>query len=132
MTTIEQVRTELANVIGSIDGWDAAPYIGEQLNPPIIKVSMPAFDPRYVFGQTAVEYIFKCYAYYTRASGDIGEAELDALVWPFITAVQDSALWDVDISYAEVVNVGEVTVSTFGVDAVAEYFVRPFDVKVVL
>ena len=132
MTTLEEVRANLASAIATVPDWDAAPYIGEQVNPPMVKVSMPAFDPRYVFGQTSNEYTFRCFAYYNRASGDVGEQALDDLVWPFIEAVQDEANWDVEIGFAEVVNVGEVTVSTFGVDAVAEYFVRSFDVKVVL
>ena len=131
MTTLEEVRDAIAGCATTIDGWRASAYIGEQLNPPMIKVSMPAFDPRYVFGQTSNEYNFRCYAYYTRAAGDSGERALDDLVWPFIEAVQDETNWPVIIGYAEVVNVGEVTVTQFGTDA-AEYFVRSFDVKVVL
>ena len=134
MTTIQDVREALATAVGAIDGWRADAYVGEQINPPQIKVSMPAFDPRLVFGQSRVTYTFRCFAYYTRAAGDAGERELDALAamtgaGSFIEAVQESDNWTATVNYAVVTNVGEVSVTQFGTDS-AEYFVRPFDVEV--
>ena len=135
MTTIQDVREAIAQAAQEIDGWRASAYVGEQINPPQIKVSMPAFDPRMVFGQSRVTHTFRCFAYYTRTAGDAGERALDALAeltgaGSFIATVQDEANWStLDVYYASVTNVGEVSVTQFGTDT-AEYFVRPFDVEV--
>ena len=134
MTTIDDVRETIATAASTIDGWRASAYVGDQINPPQIKVTMPAFDPRMVFGQSRVTYTFRCFAYYTRAAGDSGERALDELAaitgaGSFIAAIQDEANWAIDVQYAVVTNVGEVSVTQFGTDA-AEYFVRPFDVEV--
>ena len=134
MTTIHDVREGLAGALSTIPDWRASARIGDQLNPPHIKVSMPAFDPRMVFGQSKAQHTFRCFAYYTRAAGESAEVALDALAEPsgsgsLIAAVQDGDNWSVTVDYAVVTNVGEVSVTQFGTDT-AEYFVRPFDVEV--
>jgi hypothetical protein len=135
MTTIYEVRQGLSNALGTVPGWRSSPYVGEQVNPPMFKVTMPAFDPRYVMGETKARYTFRCYAYYTRVAADAAERALDELAEPtgagsVIAAVQTSTNWTITVDYAQVTNVGEITVTSFGTDAV-EYFVRPFDIEVV-
>lgn len=135
MTTIYEVRQGLADALSTLPGWRASAYVGDQLNPPQIKVTMPAFDPRMVFGQSKAAHTFRCYAYAPRAASESSERLLDELAEPtgvgsLIAAVQTSGNWTVSVDYAVVTNVGEITVTQFGTDA-AEYFVRPFDVEVV-
>jgi hypothetical protein len=135
MTTILDARQGLSDALSTIPGWRASPYVGDQVNPPMIKVTMPAFDPRMVFGQSKSQKTFRCYAYAPRAAAESSERLLDELAEPtgtgsLIEAVQTSGNWTADVDYAVVINVGEITVTQFGTDA-AEYFVRPFDVEVV-
>lgn len=136
MTTIAQVRAEIADVLTTnLTGWRASAYVGDQVNPPHIKVSMPAFDPRLVFSQAKSSHTFRCIAYAPRAATENSEALLDALcelsgTGSFIATIQDGALWSVSVDYAQVTNVSEVQVTTFGNDGV-EYLARSFDVEVV-
>lgn len=135
MTTIFDARQGLADALSTIPGWRASAYVGDQVNPPMIKVTMPAFDPRMVFGQSKAAHTFRCYAYATRAASESSERALDELAeltgdGSLIAAVQTSGNWTADVDYAVVTTVGEITVTQFGSDA-AEYFVRPFDVEVV-
>ena len=78
---------------------------------------------------------FRCAAYAKRVESATSEQALDALAelsgdGSFIAAVATSDNWSVTVDYAQVVNVGEVAVTTFGQDG-AEYLVCPFDVEVV-
>ena len=135
MTTIYDVRQGLADAAAHVAGWRTSAYVGEQVNPPMIKVTMPAFDPRYVLGETKARYTFRCYAYYTRAAGEAAERALDELAelsgaGSLIAAVQDGTNWPITVDYAVVTQVGEISTTQFGTDAV-EYFVRPFDIEVV-
>lgn len=135
MTTIYDARQGLTDALSTIPDWRASPYVGEQVNPPMIKVTMPAFDPRYVMGESKARYTFRCYAYYARVAAEAAEKALDALAEPtgtgsLIAAVQTGTNWSASVDYAMVTNVGEISVTSFGTDA-AEYFVRPFDIEVV-
>ena len=140
MTTIAEVRAGLVVAINTGLGgtpWYAAAYVGEQVNPPEIKVSLPAFDPRFVFGEAKKSVTFRVTAYATRAGGDASEILLDALCEPtgttgsLIGAVQTSTNWAITVDFAQVTQVGEIGVTTYGTNDVAEYFFRPFDVEVV-
>lgn len=134
MTTIAQVRDNLADIAATITGWRGTAYVGDAVNAPVIKVFRPAFDPRVVFSGSKMQLTFRCVAYAKRVETDRSEAALDALAeltgsGSFIAAVQTSSNWSVTVDYAQVVNVGETTVVTFG-DGV-EYLACPFDVEVV-
>lgn len=131
MPSIADVRTELARIGGSISGWRGEPYIGEQINPPVIKVARPAYDPRLVHSAGKARYQFRMIAYWKRGAGDAGEAALDALAPLLVSAVQDDTTnWTtVDVDFAQVTQVGEVSVVQW-LDA-AEYFALPFDVEVI-
>lgn len=130
MTTIADVRTELARIAGTISGWRGEAYVGEQVNPPVVKVARPGYDPRLVHSGTKARYLFRLNAYWQRGAGDSGEAALDALAPLLVAAVQDDTTnWTtVDVDYAQVTQVGEVAVVQW-LDS-AEYFVLPFDVEV--
>jgi len=130
MTTVAQVRTQLAAIASGISGWRGEAYLGEQVNPPVVKVTRGAYDPRYVHADTTAAYKFTLLAYWVRGAGDAGEAALDAVAPLLVAAVQDSANWGaVDVEYAQVTQVGEVAVAQW-LDSV-EYFVLPVDVEVV-
>ena len=137
MTTIAAVRQGLADAITTgLPDWRADPYVGEQVNPPQIKVVIGPFDPRYVLSEAKKNVLFRCHCYATRSGGAQSEAILDALAEPsgsgsFIAAVQTSSNWSATVDYAQVVNVSEIQVSTFGTSDAIEYFVRTFDVEVV-
>jgi hypothetical protein len=136
MTTIADVRGNLADIAGTIYGWVGSKYVGDAVDARVIKVFRTEFDPRYVFGAGKRAITFRCVAYAKRIDASASEEALDALAEPtgdgsFIVAVQDSDNWSVTIDSAQVVNVGEVGVATFGSDGV-EYLVCPFDVEVVL
>jgi len=135
MPTMAQVRQNLADIGGNLPGWSATPYVGDQIDAPMWKVSRLAEDPRYVFGGTTRRVVFRCWAYTKRGDSEASEALLDSASEPagegsFLAAVQDGDNWTVDVDYASVINVGEVTVTQFGTDA-AEYLTTPFDVEVV-
>lgn len=130
MTTIAEVRSQLATIVDGITDWRGEAYIGEQVNPPVVKVSRPAYDPRFVHSGARAAYTFRLVAYYKRAAGDLGEAQLDALAPLLIDEVQDGTNWGaVDVDYASVTQVGEVAVVEW-LDS-AQYFALPFDVEVV-
>lgn len=131
--TISDVRTALADVLGQIPDWRVTPYVGTQVNPPVLKVSRPAFDPRMVFGQSKAAHKFVVTAYVTIGAAEQGEQLLDTLceltgATSLIAVVQNGALWSVDVDYCAVTNVGEVTAAEI---AGAEYLVCPFEIEVV-
>ena len=134
MTTIAEVRQNLADIAGTIYGWVGSQYVGDSVDTRTIKVFRPEFDPRVVFGGGKMQLTFRCVAYAKRADSAASELALDALAElsgsdSFIVAVGDSSNWDVTVDYAQVTSVGE-TALTVGNDGV-EYLACPFDVEVV-
>jgi hypothetical protein len=134
MTTIADVRDNLAEIANGVPGWYGSTYVGDSVAGRVIKVSRPAFDPRVVFGGSVMRLTFRCVAHAQRVDSAASEAALDELaelsgVGSFIAAVQDSDNWSTTIDYAVVTNVGEVSVVSWG-DGV-DYLVCPFDVEVV-
>ena len=135
MTTIAEVRQNLADIAGTIDGWVGSQYVGDSVDTRTIKVFRPEFDPRVVFGGSKMQLTFRCVAYAKRIDSSASEDALDALAelsgdGSFIAAVQTSANWDVTIDYAAVTLVGETALTIFGSDGV-EYLACPFEVEVV-
>ena len=135
MTTIAEVRDNLAAIAGTIDGWQGSMYVGDAVTTNTIKVFRQAFDPRMVFGSAKTAIVFRCVAYAKRIESAASEASFDELAeqtgaGSFLAAVADSSNWTVTVDSAQVVEVGEVTVGSWG-DGV-EYLVCPFDVEVVL
>lgn len=134
MTSIADVRENLANIAGSVDDWSGSSYVGDSVAAGTIKVFRPEFDPRVVFGGGKMQLTFRCVAYAKRIDSKFSEESLDALAelsgsGSFIAAVSNSENWDVDVDYAQVVLVGEVAVSNWGDGT--EYLACPFDVEVV-
>ena len=135
MTTIAEVRDNLAAIADTLDDWHGSPYVGDAVTKGVIKVFRQPFDPRFVFGSAKTAIVFKCVAYAPRIDAAASEAALDALAeqtgsGSLIAAIALSSNWTVTVDSAQVVEVGEVTVSSWG-DGV-EYLVCPFDVEVVL
>ena len=134
MTTIAEVRNELAEIAGGIGDWFGSSYVGDTVVAGTIKVFRPEFDPRVVFGGGKMMLTFRCVAYAKRIDSVFSEEALDALAEPsgdgsFIAAVADSTNWSVTVDFAQVVNVGEVAVVNWGDGT--EYLACPFDVEVV-
>ena len=134
MTTIADVRAELADIAGGIGDWSGSAYVGDSVAAGTIKVFRPEFDPRVVFGGGTVMLTFRCVAYAKRIDSAFSEEALDALAelsgdGSFIAAVADSDNWSITVDYAQVVNVGEVAVTNWGDGT--EYLACPFDVEVV-
>ena len=134
MTTIAEVRAELAEIAGGIGDWFGSQYVGDSVTAGTIKVFRPEFDPRVVFGGGKMMLTFRCVAYAKRIDSVFSEESLDALAelsgdGSFIAAVADSTNWSITVDYAQVVNVGEVAVVNWGDGT--EYLACPFDVEVV-
>lgn len=135
MTTIAEVRQNLAEICDTLDGWSGSPYVGDAVTAGTIKVFTQEFDPRFVFGSAKTAIPFQLVAYAKRIDSAASEELLDALGeqsgdGSLIAAVADSTNWSVTVDSAQVVNVGQVSLAQWG-DGV-EYLVRPFDVEVVL
>jgi hypothetical protein len=134
VTSLADVRRNLATIAGDISGWSGSMYVGDAVSSNFIKVFRPAFDPRVVFGGGKRQLTFRCVAYAKRVDAASSEQSLDELAEPtgdasFLAAVQESTNWTVDIDYAVVTEVGEVAVAVW-TDGV-EYLVCPFDIEVV-
>ena len=134
--TIADVRDNLAAICSSLDGWYGQARVGDQINPGAIVVTRQPFDPRMVLSGTKRTLMFQLHAYASRAGSEASEEALDALgelsgTGSLVAAVSNGDLWvDVSVDYAQVVEVGAVTLTTFGNDA-AEYLACSFDVEVV-
>lgn len=134
MTTIADVRAELATIAAGIGDWSGSSYVGDSVAAGTIKVFRPEFDPRVVFGGGKMMLTFRCVAYAKRIDSAFSEEALDALAeltgtGSFIAAVASSTNWTITVDYAQVVNVGEVAVANWGDGT--EYLACPFDVEVV-
>lgn len=142
MTTIADVRTELANVLSTIPGWSVAsfpsgaanPYVGDYVSTYMFKVSRPAFDPRVIFGESKIRLTFTVGAYAPRATPEESERRLDALCDltgddSLVATVQDGTRWAVDVDYAMVTQCGEVQAITW-IDGV-DYLACQFQIEVV-
>jgi hypothetical protein len=135
MTSIAEVRTNLAEICDTLQGWSGSAYVGDAVTAGVIKVFTQEFDPRFVFGSAKTAIPFQLVAYAKRIDSAASEELLDALGeqtgdGSLIAAVADSDNWSVTIDSAQVVGVGQVSLAQWG-DGV-EYLVRPFDVEVVL
>ena len=136
MTTIAEVRQNLSDIADTIYGWHGSPHVGDSVTAPMIKVFRQPFDPRFVFGSAKTAIVFRCVAYAKRIDSAASEEAIDALAeqtgdGSFLAAIADSTNWTVTVDSAQVVEVGEVVLTTFGSDGV-EYLACPFDVEVVL
>jgi len=134
VTTIAEVRQNLADIAETIDGWVGSKYVGDSVDTRTIKVFRPEFDPRMVFGQGKTQLTFRCVAYTKRIDSSASEEAIDALAelsgdGSFIVAVQTSTNWDVTVDYASVTLVGETSLTVSG-DGI-EYLSCPFEVEVV-
>lgn len=133
MTTIVEIRDELADVIDGISGWRARGFQGETVNPPVVKISRPPFDPRTVFSSAKQEATFRAVAYVAAGTGESGERQLEALAeltgaGSLTATVQNGSNWSISIDYAQVVLIGQVIPE---IDSGVGSSVLAFDIKVV-
>lgn len=136
MTTIAEVRADLANVLATIPGWTVQnAYVGDMApHAYSFKVARPAFDPRMVLQQAKAAHTFNVTAYAPRATPEVSEARLDELcdltgTGSLIATVQTGSNWTVTVDYAQVVQCGEVQAVTW-IDGV-DYLVCQFQIEVV-
>ncbi len=137
MTTIAEVRADLANVLANVEGWtvaniggSASGYVGDaQPGAYTFKINRGAFDPRFVMGKSKTAYVFTVTAYAPRTPAELSEAALDALCEPtgtgsLIATVEDGDNWAVTVDYASVTRCGEVQAVTWveGVEYLAAQF----------
>ncbi len=135
MSTIIEIRDELADVIDGITGWRATAFWAGGVNPPVVKVSRPAFDPRFVFSAAKQVATFQAVAYVARGNDESGERTLEALceltgAGSLTATVQTSSNWSVSIDYAQVIQIGQVVATADGNDGVA-YLTVTFDIEIV-
>jgi hypothetical protein len=135
VTTIAEVREDMARVLANLSDWSVSSYIGDQVHSRMIKIARPAFDPRMVFQQTKAVHTFKVTAYAPRSTTEASEAALDALCelsgsTSLIATIQDGSLWSVTVDYAQVTNCGAVY-ATQWVDSTTEFLACDFDIEVV-
>lgn len=135
MTTFAEVRDDLATIVARINGWTGSGWVGDTVNANMIKVTSPAFDPRMVLSGGKCSHTFRLIAYVQRSASVAGEKKLDVLrdvtgTGSLLVTVQDGNNWTVTVDYAQVVEIGEVALTTFGQDT-TEYLACPFQVEVV-
>lgn len=134
MTTIVEIRDELADVIDGISGWRATGFMGDGINPPVIKVTRPSFDPRTVFQAAKQVATFQAKAIVARGTGESGERQLEALAeltgaGSLTATVQTGSNWSVTVDYAQVVRIGEVVPDTDS-NAGVGFLTMDFDIEV--
>ena len=135
MTTFADVRDNLATICSGITGWTGSGYVGDSVNANVIKVTSPAFDPRMVLSGGKCRHTFRAIAYAPRTAGEYSEQALDVLrdvtgTGSLLVAVQNGSNWTVTVDYAQVTEIGEVQLTTFGQDT-TEYLTCPFLIEVV-
>ena len=113
MTTIVQIRDELAAVIDNISGWRTKAFLAEGVDAPVIKISRPAFDPRMVFQQAKQVATFQAKAYVSRGTGESGERQLEALAeltgsGSLAAMVQNGSNWSITVDIAQVTRIGQI------------------------
>lgn len=136
MATVSQVREQMALIINdNIEGLRASAIVPDQMVAPIAIVARREFDPRFVFSGATSTYPFAITIYVPRTADRAMQNLLDEYVelvdgdLSVITALQDGANWtEVDVHYAQVVNVSEVTATSIDT---AEYLAVRLDVEVV-
>lgn len=133
MTTIVEIRDELADVIDGITGWRATGFAGEAINPPVVKISRPPFDPRTVFSAAKQRAVFRATAYVAAGTGESGERQLEALAeltgsGSLTATVQTGSNWSVSIDYAQVIMIGQIIPE---IDSGVGSSVLAFDIEVV-
>lgn len=135
MTTVSEVRTEIAGIIDdNIKGLRGSAIVPDQMVGPIAIVSRRAFDPRFVFSGAKSTYELTVTIYTPRAADRAAQNLLDDWVeltgaTSVIAAIQDGDNWsNVTVDYAQVINVSEV--QSVSVDT-ADYLAVRLDIEVV-
>jgi hypothetical protein len=137
VTTIADVRSNLATIAASITGWSGSLYVSDKTTHGVIVVSRPAFDPRMVLGQSKASHLFTMTAHANRANPEAAEQLLDTLAelsgdTSLLAAVQTSANWTVDVDYAQVVSIGENRPLVYGTEPnIREYIGCSYEIEVV-
>lgn len=132
MTTIAEMRDELADVLDGITGWRANGFLGDTTDPPVFKVRRLPFDPRLVFSGAKQRATYRATAILNRSTGESGERTLEALADPtsatgVVTVVQTSGNWSVTLDYAQVVQIGEVVADS---NEGGDFLTVAFDIEI--
>jgi hypothetical protein len=136
--TVAQVRQALADACATVSGLRSAPYMPDQINPPVAVVTPGDFDPRLTLGETKSQRQFVVSVYTGRTAETAAQKLLDSYcelsgATSVIAAIQGSAglngaTGGTYADYAEVTNVSALKVSTIGL---TEYLLVDFEIEVV-
>ena len=133
MTTTAEVRAALADA-ASYCGRPVKPYQQDSPTAGSGYVGRRPFDPRFVFQSGKAVYPFTIVFFFNRAAVESSQAEIDVLsdiagAGSLLAAVQNEANWPDDlVDYCQVVQVGEVQVSSVGG---SDFLSVEFDIEVV-
>ena len=133
MTTLAQVRTDLAGAVAST-GLRCTPYLVDIVNAPCAMVMRGDFDPRFVLSGLKATYPFTVHVFMNRAAEKQTQAALDLCAAvsgtaSLVTAIQNGTLWTTaTIDYAQVTKISGEQVSEIGG---VQYITIQLDVEVV-
>ena len=133
MTTIAQVRENLASVLQQRTGVRADGYVGmTQLAIPCFRVARGEFDPRYNYSSTKVVVPFTAIAFAGISADRAGEKLLDTLAdnagaRSVRVAVESTANWPITIDHASLTRIGETQQVEVGGQS---YLAVEFDIEV--
>lgn len=136
MTTISQVRAELAEAITAGCGLRASAYLSDNINAPEAHVWPLAFDPRMVLQQAKAPHEFRVRVFVGRVAERSAQIKLDELrevtgSTSLTAAVQDSDNWPTQppiVDYAVVTQIGEPETASVADEV---FMVCDFDIEVV-
>ena len=119
MPTIAQVRQALSDAVDSIDGIRCAPYVPDNINPPMAVVWDTGVDYDLTLGRGADEWSYKVVLYVSRTAEVAAQKLLDTLREPtgatsLKTVVEANAGLAALVDYAAVRSVSPVEVVTVG------------------
>jgi hypothetical protein len=109
------------------------PHRTSSVNPPCAMVVRKEFDPRLVISDRTAAYQFEVVAFANASSDRPPHKKLETFAAvegndSIRAAIENDANWSVDVDYAAVTLIGEVSLITY---ANEEYWVLPISVEVV-
>lgn len=112
MTTIATARDSLSGAITDGAGLRAIPYLSSTIAHPCAHVRLGPYDPRMVLGKSKAEYTFSVTVFVGVAAERSAQIRCDTLREPsgtgsIVAAIENGALWDATVDYAQVILVGE-------------------------
>lgn len=133
MASIAQVRQALSDAVDGITGIRCAPYVPDQIQPPMAVVWDAGVDYDLVLGRGADEWTFTVAVYVSRTADKAAQKLLDTLREPtgatsLKTVVEANAGLAAVVDYARVRKASPLQVVTVGA---IEYLAVEFDVEIV-